>query len=176
MPPKSADRVASAAPTIVLLLPQTTPMDATNLRMLIELAITERDAAATRRAQAAQQLMQARGQLDTLKAYARDYDRRAQATLTQGCDIAVQSNLRAFVAKLERAVEQQGQEVQRREKIVAAADAELTQAQRKLKSLQALDTRRRDGERQVAERREQKTMDELARHVPRLSPLANPGW
>lgn len=151
-------------------------MDATNLRMLIELATTERDAAATRRAQAAQQVMQARGQLDTLQGYARDYDRRAQSTLTQGCEIVVQSNLRAFVAKLENAVEQQRLEVQRREQILATTDSDLTQAQRKLRSLEALDTRRRDDARRVAARHEQKAMDELARNAARPLPLAQGGW
>lgn len=151
-------------------------MDPNNLRMLIELAATERDAAAIRRAQAMQQLAHARAQLDTLQGYVRDYDRRAQATLSQGCDIAVQGNLRAFVDKLSRAVGQQQAEVRRREQIVAAADADFTQAQRKLKSLEALQTRRVEGERLAGARREQKTMDELARSALRTSPLAPASW
>lgn len=150
-------------------------MDVANLRMLIELAATERDAAAARRAQAAQHLAAGRAQLDTLQNYRRDYERRAQTTLTQGCDIAAQTNLRAFVAKLDRALEQQRTEVARREKLAVAADADFMQATRKVKSLEALETRRLENERQVAARREQKTMDELARNA-RPSPLASAGW
>jgi len=151
-------------------------MDAHSLRMLIELATASRDAAAARRAQAQTQVAQARGQLDTLHGYARDYDRRAQGTLTDGCDIAVQSNLRAFAAKLKRAVEQQQGEVTRREQVLAAADAELLQTQRKLRSLEALADRDLRARQLVAARREQKTTDEMARHAPRLSSLAGGAW
>lgn len=155
-------------------------MDAHSLRMLIELATTSRDAAAARRAQAQTQLTQARAQLEQLHGYARDYDRRAQSTLTDGCDIAVQSNLRAFTAKLKRAVDQQAGEVTRREQVLQAADTELLQMQRKLKSLEALAERQLASERLVHARREQKSMDELARtltsHAPRLSPLAGGAW
>lgn len=150
-------------------------MDLLNLRKLIELAATARDAAALRRAQAQGLLAQARDQLDTLHGYAQDYEARAQRMLAAGCDIAAQSNLRAFTAKLRRAVEQQRGEVARREQVVAAAAAEFLQMQRKLKSLEALAERRLDGERRSAARREQKTMDELAR-ATRPTPLAGSGW
>ena len=123
-----------------------------------------------------QQRAHARAQLDTLQGYERDYQRRAQTTLSQGCDIAVQNNLRAFVDKLGRAVAQQQAELQRREQVVTAADAEFAQAQRKLKSLEALQTRRIEGERLAGARRDQKTMDELARGALRASPLAPAGW
>jgi len=155
-------------------------MDAHSLRMLIELATTSRDAAAARRAQAQAQVAQAQAQLDQLHGYARDYDRRAQTTLTEGCDIAVQSNLRAFTAKLKRAAEQQSAEVARRQQVLGAAEAELAQMQRKLKSLEALAERKLAGERQVQARRDQKSMDEIARALthatPRLSPLAGGAW
>lgn len=151
-------------------------MDTHNLRMLIELATTSRDAAAVRRAQAQTQLAQAQAQLETLNGYARDYARRAQGTLSGGCDIAVQSNLRAFADKLKRAVEQQTGEVTRRTQVLAAAETELQQMQRKLKSLEALAERKRETQRLVAARREQKTMDEMAHHAPRLSPLAGGAW
>ena len=155
-------------------------MDAHSLRMLIELATSSRDAAAARRAQVQLQLTQAREQFETLQRYARDYERRAQSTLSDGCDIAVQSNLRAFAAKLKRAVDQQSGEVTRREQLLAAADTELMELQRKLKSLEALAERQRESQRLVAVRREQKLTDEMARtlagHAPRLSPLAGGAW
>ncbi len=153
-------------------------MDTRNLRMLIELAVTARDAAAVRRAQAQTQLTQAQAQLDTLHGYVREYDRKAQTTLSGGCDIAVQSNLRAFAAKLKRAVEAQNTEVARRAQVLAAAEDELSQMQRKLKSLEALAARQEDAQRLVAARREQKSMDEMARTLTdrRLSPLAGSAW
>jgi flagellar protein FliJ len=151
-------------------------MDIQNLRMLTELAATSRDAAAVRRAQAQTQLGQARAQLEQIAGYARDYERRAQITLNDGCDIAAQSNLRAFAAKLKRAVEQQTNEVARREQVLAAADAELLHMQRKLKSLEALTGRKVETQRQVAARREQKSNDEMALRTPGLSSLAGSAW
>jgi len=150
-------------------------MDTANLAMLIELAVTSRDAAAARRAQAAASLAQARSQLDVLRGYARDYERRAQTTLTQGVDMAAQNNLRAFTAKLQQAIEAQQLEVERRAAALAAADEALQQAQRRLKSLQALEHRRLADARQTLARREQKTQDELAQSG-RARPLAPSEW
>jgi flagellar FliJ protein len=150
-------------------------MDTANLAMLIELAVTSRDAAAARRAQAAASLAQARSQLDVLRGYARDYERRAQTTLTQGVDMAAQNNLRAFTAKLQQAIEAQQLEVERRAAALAAADEALQQAQRRLKSLQALEHRRLADARLKLARREQKTQDELAQSG-RARPLAPSEW
>jgi flagellar FliJ protein len=151
-------------------------MDAHGLRMLIELATTSRDAAAARRAQAQTQLAQAQAQLEQLQQYAREYERRAQSTLSDGCDIAVQSNLRAFAAKLRRAVDQQQGEVAHRTQLLTVADDELAQLQRRLKSLETLSARRRESERLQQSRRDQKTTDDLARQTPRLSALAGGAW
>jgi flagellar FliJ protein len=140
-------------------------MEPNNLRMLIELAVTARDAAATQRARAQRQVDLARAQLDTLKGYATDYERRSFDTLTAGSDIAVQNNLRAFVAKLGRAIDQQAQEVTRRAQALAGADVELAFTERKLKSLEVLRSRRVDAARRLADQREQKSVDEIAQRV-----------
>jgi flagellar export protein FliJ len=150
-------------------------MDTANLAMLIELAVTSRDAAAARRAQAAASLAQAQSQLDVLRGYARDYERRAQTTLTQGVDIAAQNNLRAFTAKLQQAIDAQRLEVERRAAALAAADEALQRMQRRVKSMQALADRRLADARQTLARREQKTQDELAQ-PGRERPLAASEW
>jgi flagellar FliJ protein len=150
-------------------------MDTANLAMLIELAVTSRDSAAARRAQAAASLAQARSQLDVLRGYARDYERRAQTTLTQGVDMAAQNNLRAFTAKLQQAIEAQQLEVERRAAALAAADEALQRMQRRVKSMQALAERRLADARQTLARREQKTQDELAQSG-RARPLAPSEW
>lgn len=146
-----------------------------NLAMLIELAVTSRDAAAARRAQAAASLAQANAQLEVLRGYARDYERRAQTTLTQGVDMAAQNNLRAFTAKLHQAIEAQRLEVQRRTAALAVADDELQQMQKRVKSLQALAERRLADARQLLARREQKSQDEIAQSA-RDRPLAASEW
>lgn len=145
------------------------------LAMLIELAVTSRDAAAARRAQAAASLAQAQAQLEVLCGYARDYERRAQTTLTQGADMAAQNNLRAFCARLQQAIEAQRLEVQRRAAALAAAEEELAQMHKRVRSLQALAERRAADARQAAARREQKTHDELAVSA-RATPLATSEW
>jgi flagellar export protein FliJ len=150
-------------------------MDDANLAMLIELAATSRDAAAARRAQAAAGLAQAQEQLEVLRGYARDYERRAQTTLTQGTDIAAQNNLRAFTARLQRAIEAQRLEVERRAAALATAEDELRQMYRRVKSLQALAERRRAQTRQKIARREQKALDEIAQSA-RGRPLSASEW
>lgn len=151
-------------------------MDNHNLRMLIELATTARDGAAARQAQVHAQMMQAEAQLQTLRGYVRDYQARADDAMRQGCDIAAQGNQRAFLARLERAIGQQADEVKRRTRLLEAAAAEVAQFQRKLKSLKALAQRKLDAQRMAAERREQKTMDELARQAGAAAPLARNAW
>jgi flagellar export protein FliJ len=137
-------------------------MDTASLSMLIEMARTARDAAAARCAQERMQVEQARKQLELLRGYAREYDRRSMATLSQGVDLAAQNNLRAFVAKLTRAVEIQQLEVKNREAALAAADDELTQMRTRLSSLEKLAERHEQSEERKARRREQNTLDEMA--------------
>lgn len=152
-------------------------MELTNLTMLIELARTARDGAVSRRAQLQMQLAQARAQLEVLRGYMRDYERRAQATLSGGCDMAAQNNLRLFCSRLAQATEAQQLEVRRREQALAAGDAELIQLQRRLRSLEALQTRQRQAARRGEQRREQKASDELARGALAAErPLAATGW
>lgn len=153
-------------------------MDATNLRMLIEMATVARDAAGAKRAQAAAAVDAAGQQLITLHAYASDYERRAKTILADGGDIAAQTNLQAFTAKLFKAIEQQRNEVKRREQVLAAADRDFLDAQRKLKSLQALQTRGAEQARAAEQRLEQKLLDEFAQTMLRghERPLATEGW
>ncbi len=142
-------------------------MDSANLSMLIEMAKTARDAAATKCAQARVLVEQARQQLELLKGYARDYDRRSMATLSQGVDLAAQNNFRAFVAKLTRAVEIQQIEVKHREAALAAADGELAQMRMRLSSLEKLAERQQLTAQKKEQRREQRTLDEMSNRIKR---------
>ncbi len=142
-------------------------MDSANLTMLIEMAKTARDAAATRSAQARVEVEQARQQLELLRGYARDYDRRSMATLSQGVDLAAQNNLRAFVAKLTRAVEIQEIEVRNREGALATADAELAQMRMRLSSLEKLAARQHQTAQTQERRREQRALDEMSNRMKR---------
>jgi len=142
-------------------------MDSANLNMLIELAKTARDAAATRCAQARVLCEQARQQLELLRGYVREYDRRSMATLSHGVDLAAQNNLRAFVGKLTRAVEIQQAEVARREASLAAAERELVQMRTRLSSLEKLAARQELSAQSKQRRQEQRTSDEVASRIRR---------
>jgi len=142
-------------------------MDSANLAMLIEMAKVARDAAATRAAQARVQVDQARQQLELLRGYARDYDRRSMATLSQGVDLAAQNNLRAFVGKLGHAVEVQQAEVARRESVLTQANGELLQMRTRLGSLEKLAERNEQTAQTKARRQEQRTLDEMASRIRR---------
>lgn len=149
-------------------------MDATNLCMLIELATATRDAAAARRAQAGAAVEAARRQAMLLQGYAADYERRSQHALAGGTDIAAQVNLRAFAGKLQDAIAQQGNEIERRARLLQQAEQALAEAQRKVKSLQALHERALMVARERQGRREQKLLDELSQSMRsgRACPLA----
>ena len=138
-------------------------METQSLALLMERALTARDAALARRTELQQRLQQAAEQLDLLRNYARDYRGRAQAHLAAGCDPAAQLNWRAFADKLDQAVAAQENEVQARARQLGAGAEELQQAQRKLKSLQALAERQQAAARELAQRIDQKQTDEIAR-------------
>lgn len=137
-------------------------MEPTNLRMLIEMAVAARDGAAGQLAQARAHLAQAQNQLAALKNYAVEYASRARTQAYSGMDAATQANWRAFDGKLEVAVAQQSHEIERRQARVQAAQNELADMQRRLKSLETLAARQAQQAQQKAARREQKHNDELA--------------
>jgi flagellar FliJ protein len=137
-------------------------MNATQLLRLLDVARMSRDCAASRLARLQQQARQARDHLQTLVGYSDDYADRLQAHAGDQLDPAAQANQRAFLSKLEVALETQRREVGAREQAAAAAQAELAVHQRKLKSLEALMERRVQEELRDTARREQRHTDEAA--------------
>lgn len=136
-----------------------------SLALLIELATSARDAALARLAEQQQRVAQATAQLDVLRSYARDYRHRSQAQQAAGCDPAARRNWHAFAHKLDQAIAAQENEVQARERQLAAGAQQLQQAERKLRSLEALVERRQAALRVQAQRTDQKQTDEQARHA-----------
>lgn len=136
-----------------------------SLAMLIELATSARDAALARLAEQQQRVAQATAQLEVLRNYARDYRHRSQAQQAAGCDPAARRNWHAFAHKLDQAIAAQQDEVRSREHQFAAGEQQLRQAERKLRSLQALAERRQAALRAQAQRVDQKQTDEQARRA-----------
>lgn len=135
------------------------------LNTLLDLTRTARDAAATRLARLEHQVQQAREHLQTLVGYSSDYATRLQEQAGDELDPAAQSNKRAFLARLQVALETQQREVGAREQASAAARAELATCQRKLKSLETLIERRAREELALTARREQRHTDEVAQRA-----------
>jgi len=135
------------------------------LNTLLDLNRTARDAAATRLARLEQQVQQAREHLQTLVGYSSDYATRLQEQAGDELDPAAQSNKRAFLARLRVALETQQREVGAREQASAAARAELSTCQRKLKSVETLIERRAREELARTARREQRHTDEVAQRA-----------
>lgn len=134
-----------------------------SLAMLIELATSARDAALSRLAEQQQRVAQAAAQLEVLRNYARDYRHRSQAQQAAGCDPAARRNWHAFAHKLDQAIGAQEDEVRSRERQLAVGAQQVQQAERKLRSLEALAERRRAALRAQAQRVDQKRTDEQAR-------------
>ena len=137
-------------------------MEAPNLAILLELATAARDAALTRRARLQQRLAEAQAQLALLRQYATDYTKRAQARPATGSDAAARTNWHRFALKLDEAIAAQASEADSRAQQLAATDAEVQAALRKLKSLQALAERQLLAAQAAATRLDQKRTDELA--------------
>jgi flagellar FliJ protein len=140
-------------------------MNLMQLNRLLELARIARDTAATRLARLEQQTRQAREHLQTLAGYADDYATRLQARVGDELDPAAQSNRRAFMARLQLALQTQQREVDAREQAAATARGEVAGCQRKLKSLETLIERRAQEEMQRTSRREQRNTDEAAQRA-----------
>lgn len=137
-------------------------MEATNLRMLIEMAVAARDGAGAQLAQARAQVSQAQAQLNALHHYAREYTERARKQALGGMDAATRANWGAFDGKLEAAIAQQAHEIERRQTRLQAAQTEFVEMQKRLKSLETLAARQQEATRQKGMRREQKQTDEIA--------------
>ncbi|HRK55970.1 MAG TPA: flagellar export protein FliJ [Burkholderiaceae bacterium] len=149
-------------------------MEPTSLQALIELATAARDGAIAHATELRGHLALAQTQLATLRRYANEYQVRASTQARTGLDAATQSNWRAFDGKLEAAIAQQNLEIERRQKALDAAQAELVQMQQRLKSLQALAQRQDQAARLKSNRLEQKRLDELSARrasAPQLSGL-----
>lgn len=138
-------------------------MEAPNLSILLELATAARDAALARHARLHQHLAEAQAQLALLRQYAADYAQQAQARSAHGGDPAARTNWHHFALKLDEAIAAQASEADSRAQQLAAAEAEVQAALRKLKSLQALAERRQLAAQAAATRRDQKQTDETAR-------------
>jgi flagellar FliJ protein len=130
-------------------------------------AIAERqcDQARMRLAQVQQQWQRAQWQLEQLDGYAQEAARRWHARSLQGVDAGLLHHHRQFMDKLGHAIALQRSVIAGHETQVRQARERLQQAERHLASLRKYQQRQLHELARAMQRREQKTMDEMALNV-----------
>jgi flagellar FliJ protein len=114
---------------------------------------------------------EAAGKLEVLSRYRDEYLSKMHGT--GASSIAMLLNARAFVAKLDRAVEAQHGERERLARLLAAAQDAWREARRRMKSVEILLDRRAAEEDKRAAKREQKLSDEFAARAARIAAAQN---
>ena len=127
-----------------------------SLQSVMNLAQHQNDSATRRLGQLNKQQLSAQQQLETLRQYRKDYQVRLQASTQGGMDHAELRNFQEFINKLDEAIAQQLQTVEQSK----------VSTQRKLKSFDTLQQRHIEEQKKIAEKSEQKSLDE---HVNRAA-------
>jgi flagellar FliJ protein len=135
---------------------------AKRLAPVIELAEQTEQEAAGKLAKLQQQLLQAEQQLAGLEQYRNDYQQQWITRGQTGVTGEWLMNYQRFLSQLETAIEQQRNSVQWHQRNAEKARAQWQQAYTRLEGLKKLVQRYHDQARHIADRQEQKDMDEMA--------------
>lgn len=132
------------------------------LRILLEQAESERDAALQRQRKVERSLAAAEQQAEQLHQYRAEYEGRWSQQLKRGMAITLVQVYQDFVGRLHGAVDQQGQQVERLRSELARCMADTVAAELRVASVGKLIGRRESALMRSAAQREQKQFDELA--------------
>jgi len=136
-----------------------------SLQSVMNLAQHQNDSATRKLGQLNKQQQNAQQQLETLRQYRRDYQMRLQEATQGGMDPAELRNFQEFINKLDEAIIQQQKTVEQSKMSTQAGRGEYDLTRRKLKSFDTLHQRHIEEQKQIAEKSEQKSLDE---HTGRL--------
>lgn len=131
-----------------------------SLQPLMKLAQHQNDSATRRLGQLNRQQQGAQQNLDTLLEYRKDYQTRLQEAARNGMSQADLSNFQQFINKLDEAISQQLKLVEQSKASTQSGRNEFDATRRKLKSFDILQQRHIEEQKKVAEKSEQKTLDE----------------
>lgn len=131
-----------------------------SLQTLMNLAQHQNDSATRKLGQLNKQQQSAQQQLETLRQYRRDYQTRLQESTQGGMDHAELRNFQEFINKLDEAIVQQLHVVEQSKVSTQVGRGEFDSTRRKLKSFGTLQQRHADEQKKVAEKTEQKSLDE----------------
>lgn len=137
------------------------------LHLLLEREEAERDEAMRRLQHAEDEARRAQSQADMLLAYRDDYRQRWQQQFARGGSVSLVQCYQGFMARLDQAIAQQEQQVQRRREAVDACRSALSAQQVRVASVRKLIERRERDQQQRAARRDQKSTDESAARAHR---------
>ena len=129
---------------------------------LADMATRKRDQSAQKLCTALTRRVEAERKLDSLVAYRRDYLAKLEAATRAGIKAGGLANYRAFIANLERAIEQQQAAIAAMHTDVDFAQTDWRHTQQRVDSLQTLDQRRAKVAGTREARRDQKLTDEFA--------------
>lgn len=132
------------------------------LDLLIEESRKSRDRAGRTLAEDRRTQQQAAQQLEALRRYRHEYNRRLHEALCQGVDAVALDNYRRFIGSLESAIGKAGDHLEQRDRQVAASQQHWQQQQKRLSSYDTLAQRRERGRQQAESRMEQRRNDEFS--------------
>jgi len=137
-----------------------------SLQPLVKLAQHQNDSATRRLGQLNKQQQSAQEKLETLQQYRRDYQTRLQEATQNGISPADLRNFQQFISKIDEAIGQQLKQVEQSKVSTQNGRSEFDTTRRKLKSFDTLQQRHIEEQKKVAEKSEQKALDE---HTGRMA-------
>lgn len=137
-----------------------------SLQPLVKLAQHQNDSATRRLGQLNKQQQSAQEKLETLQQYRKDYQTRLQEATQSGISHADLRNFQQFISKIDEAIGQQLKQVEQSKVSTQTGRSEFDATQRKLKSFDTLQQRHIEEQKKVAEKSEQKALDE---HTGRMA-------
>ena len=137
-----------------------------SLQPLMKLAQHQNDSATRNLGQLNKQQLGVQQNLDTLLDYRKDYQNRLQEATRNGMSQADLRNFQQFIDKLDEAISQQLKLVEQSKASTQIGRNEFDATRRKLKSFDTLQQRHTEEQKKVAEKSEQKALDE---HTGRMA-------
>lgn len=130
------------------------------LDTLLNLAHQNNDAATRKLGKLNHQAQNAQARLSALQQYRRDYQRQFDESAKGGISPASMRNFQNFIDRLDQAIRQQQQEIEKANSSVQKGRHELLDSTRKMKSFDTLAQRHVESERKTETRSEQRLQDE----------------
>ncbi|OGS80620.1 MAG: flagellar export protein FliJ [Gallionellales bacterium GWA2_55_18] len=137
-----------------------------SLQSVMNLAQHQNDSATRKLGHLNKQQLGTQQQLEILRQYRRDYQARLQESTQDGMNPAELRNFQEFINKIDEAIAQQIQAVEQSKVSTQAGRVEFDLTRRRLKSFDMLHQRHIEEQKKIAEKSEQKSLDE---HTNRLS-------